>query len=220
MCVRPTAPSPPIWLAPERVRGRRTAPHIKWARSGRHRTNSSRQCSGSPPTPALDVGAVWMPSRCSILEGRGRSIQRRQRRYTRDAYALDLRQLSARCWQHDRRLFGVRGDLESRDAVHRGASARSTATRTSTPHESPGSSTGVANDGVTTTTTWRGSTSGRRGTRTSTSTSSALHFKPVGLPPATYQTTKRAAHEPVSSTSAQAPHLPTPRSTAGTNWTA
>ena len=219
MCVRPTAPSPPIWLAPERVRGRRTAPHIKWARSGRHRTNSSRQCSGSPPTPALE--SERFGCRHAARSSRSRAKHSTStRRYTRDAYALDLRQLSARCWQHDRRLFGVRGDLESRDAVHRGASARSTATRTSTPHESPGSSTGVANDGVTTTTTWRGSTSGRRGTRTSTSTSSALHFKPVGLPPATYQTTKRAAHQPVSSTSAQAPHLPTPRSTAGTNWTA
>ena len=36
------------------------------------------------------------------------------RGFTRDAYTLDLRQLTAWCWQHDRRLFDVhRADIES-----------------------------------------------------------------------------------------------------------
>ena len=45
------------------------------------------------------------------------------RGYTRDAYTLDLRQFTAWCWQHDKRLFDIRRvdiecfacDLEDRD---------------------------------------------------------------------------------------------------------
>jgi len=53
------------------------------------------------------------------------------RGYTRDAYALDLRQFAAWCWQHDRRLFDVRRvDIEcfARDLEDRGK-ARATVAR-------------------------------------------------------------------------------------------
>ena len=45
------------------------------------------------------------------------------RGFTRDAYTLDLRQFTAWCWQHDRRLFDVRRvDIEcfARDLEDRG----------------------------------------------------------------------------------------------------
>src|SRR4051794_41143391 len=35
------------------------------------------------------------------------------RGYTRDAYTLDLRQFTAWCWQHDRRLFDVTASTSS-----------------------------------------------------------------------------------------------------------
>ena len=53
------------------------------------------------------------------------------RSYTRDAYALDLRQFTAWCWQHDHRLFDVRRvDIEcfARDLEERGK-ARATVAR-------------------------------------------------------------------------------------------
>jgi integrase/recombinase XerD len=53
------------------------------------------------------------------------------RGYTREAYALDLRQFSAWCWQHHRRLFDVRRvDIEcfARDLEDRGR-ARATVAR-------------------------------------------------------------------------------------------
>jgi site-specific recombinase XerD len=51
--------------------------------------------------------------------------------FTRDAYALDLRQFTAWCWQHDHRLFDVRRvDIEcfARDLEDRGK-ARATVAR-------------------------------------------------------------------------------------------
>ena len=53
------------------------------------------------------------------------------RGYTRDAYALELRQFTAWCWQHDHRLFDVhRVDIEcfARDLEDRGK-ARATVAR-------------------------------------------------------------------------------------------
>ena len=53
------------------------------------------------------------------------------RGYTRDAYTLDVRQFTAWCWQHDRRLFDVRRiDIEcfARDLEDRGK-ARATVAR-------------------------------------------------------------------------------------------
>ena len=53
------------------------------------------------------------------------------RGFTRDAYALDLRQFTAWCWQHDHRLFDVRRvDIEcfARDLEDRGK-ARATVAR-------------------------------------------------------------------------------------------
>ena len=53
------------------------------------------------------------------------------RGYTRDAYALDLRQFTVWCWQHDHRLFDVRRvDIEcfARDLEDRGK-ARATVAR-------------------------------------------------------------------------------------------
>ena len=53
------------------------------------------------------------------------------RGYTRDAYALDLRQFTAWCWQHDHHLFDVRRvDIEcfARDLEDRGK-ARATVAR-------------------------------------------------------------------------------------------
>ena len=53
------------------------------------------------------------------------------RGFTRDAYALDLRQFTAWCWQHDRRLFDVRRvDIEcfAHDLEDRGK-ARATVAR-------------------------------------------------------------------------------------------
>ena len=53
------------------------------------------------------------------------------RGFTREAYALDLRQFTAWCWQHDRQLFDVRRvDIEcfARDLEDRGK-ARATVAR-------------------------------------------------------------------------------------------
>jgi hypothetical protein len=53
------------------------------------------------------------------------------RGFTRDAYALDLRQFTTRCWQRDHQLFNVRRvDIESfaRDLEDRGR-ARATVAR-------------------------------------------------------------------------------------------
>ena len=104
------------------------------------------------------------------------------RGYTRDAYALDLRQFTAWCWQHDRRLFDVRRidiecfarDLEDRGKARPpspGACARSLGS-TATPRRKASSSTPR-----------RCTSAGRASTtpptsRTSTATSSAPFWSP------------------------------------------
>src|SRR5215203_5007546 len=53
------------------------------------------------------------------------------RGFTREAYALDLRQFTAWCWQHDQRLFTVRRvDIESfARHLEDGGKARATVAR-------------------------------------------------------------------------------------------
>ena len=78
----------------------------------------------SAPTTAV---ARDQPVLCDVERMTMLGFLAAYRGYTRDAYALDLRQFTSWCWQHAHRLFDVRRvDIEcfARDVENQGQSPR------------------------------------------------------------------------------------------------